>query len=129
VQEPSLRRLCCVQPETRKSFDAAMGRHLTALAGYSSFCDRWEARRLHNVETIAGRGSVDGLTQICQQAGLGDEPRKVFDEIAAIIQVDLVLPTRKGITIRKRCVSKPTEHQNILLQKLRLQLTTTTKIQ
>jgi transposase len=67
------------------------------------------------------------LGQMCRQAGLGDEPRKVFDEIAAITQVDVILPTRKGITIRKRCVSKPTEHQAILLQRLGLKLPTTTK--
>jgi len=66
------------------------------------------------------------LGQMCRQTGLGDEPRKVFDEIAALTQVDVVLPTRKGITIRKRCVGKPTEHQNILLQKLGLKLPTTT---
>jgi len=68
------------------------------------------------------------LGQMCRQAGLGDEPRKVFDEIAAIMQVDVVLPTRKGITIRKRCISKPTEHQSILLQKLSLELPATQKI-
>jgi hypothetical protein len=33
-----------------------------------------------------------------------------------------VLPTRKNIDIRRRCVSKPTEHQAILLSKLGLDL-------
>ena len=33
--------------------------------------------------------------------------------------VDVVLPTRNGITIRKRCISRPTEHQAILLHHLR----------
>ncbi len=45
------------------------------------------------------------LGQMCKSAGLGDEPRKVLDEIAAIQTVDVVLPTRCGRQIRKRCVS------------------------
>ena len=36
--------------------------------------------------------------------------------------VDVILPTRCGQRIRKRCVGKPTEHQAILLQKLGLSL-------
>ena len=62
------------------------------------------------------------LGQICRQAGLGDEPRRVLDELAEIRLVDIVLPTRDGTEIRQRCVSRPTEHQQILLDRLRLQL-------
>jgi transposase len=62
------------------------------------------------------------LAQLCQRAGLGNEPRKVFQELADITLVDVVLPTRNGIIIRKRCISRPTEHQAILLQHLNLQL-------
>src|SRR2546422_2359534 len=62
------------------------------------------------------------LAQLCQRAGLGDEPRKVFEELADITLVDVVLPTRSGVTIRKRCISRPTEHQAILLQHLNLHL-------
>jgi len=64
------------------------------------------------------------LAQLCRRAGLGDEPRKVFQELAEIILVDVVLPTRNGVTIRKRCISRPTEHQAILLQRLGLHLPT-----
>jgi len=32
------------------------------------------------------------------------------------------LPTRNGVVLRKRCVSQPTEHQQILLQRLALEL-------
>ena len=60
------------------------------------------------------------LMQLCQRAGLGDEPRKVFQELGDITLVDVVLPTRNGVTIRKRCISRPTEHQAILLQHLNL---------
>ena len=60
------------------------------------------------------------LMQLCQRAGLGDEPRKVFQELADITLVDVVLPTRNGVMIRKRYISRPAEHQPILLQHLNL---------
>jgi len=62
------------------------------------------------------------LGQLCRRAHLGDEPRRVLDEIAQIRMVDVVLPTRQGIEIRKRCVTRPTDHQAILLDQLGLQL-------
>lgn len=62
------------------------------------------------------------LSQMCQRAGLGDEPRKVLDEISQIQMVDVVLPTKSGVNIRRRCVAQPTKHQAILLQKLGLTL-------
>lgn len=62
------------------------------------------------------------LGQFCRQAGLGDEPRRVLDELAEIRIVDVVLPTRAGIEIRQRCVSHPTDHQQILLDQLQLKL-------
>ncbi len=58
-----------------------------------------------------------------QEAGLGDEPRRVFDELGKISLVDVVMPTReKGVEIRRRCVARPTEHQAILLDRLGLRL-------
>lgn len=68
------------------------------------------------------------LGRMCHQAGLGEEPRKVLDEIAQIQQVDVVLPTRNGVEIRKRCVARPTQHQAILLQRLGFTLPSCTKI-
>jgi transposase len=62
------------------------------------------------------------LFQMTQAAGLGDEPRRVLDELSEINLVDVVLPTRTGIDIRRRCVTQPTEHQAILLQRLGLRL-------
>jgi hypothetical protein len=61
---------------------------------------------------------------MCLRAGLGQEPRRVFDELSEIRLVDVVLPTRQGTEIRKRCVVRPTDHQAILLQRLRLRLPT-----
>ena len=60
--------------------------------------------------------------QWCKGAGLGTEPRKVLDELQQIKLVDVVLPTRRGTEIRKRCISRPTPHQAILLDRLRLAL-------
>jgi len=56
----------------------------------------------------------------CHHAGLGDEPRKVLAEIQRMRMVDVVLPTKSGMAIRRRCVTQPTEHQAILLQRLGL---------
>ena len=64
------------------------------------------------------------LAASCRQAGLGDEPRQVFKELSEITLVDVVLPTRNGVEIRKRCISQPTEHQRILLQRLGMRLPT-----
>ena len=62
------------------------------------------------------------LAASCRQAGLGDEPRQVFEALSEISLVDVVLPTKAGPEIRKRCISQPTEHQQILLQRLGLKL-------
>jgi len=62
------------------------------------------------------------LGQMCQVAGLGGEPRKVLDELGAIKLVDVVLPTRGAVELRRRCISRPTKAQAILLDRLRLRL-------
>ena len=64
------------------------------------------------------------LGQCCRRAGLGDEPRRMFDELARIKLVDVLLPTRNGPVLRKRCVTRPTDHQAILLHRLGLNLPT-----
>ena len=62
------------------------------------------------------------LAQLCRRAGLGDEPRRLFDELGELRMVDVILPTSEGIEIRRRCVSRPNEHQSILLERLGLEL-------
>jgi transposase len=62
------------------------------------------------------------LAQLCRSAGLGDEPRRVLAELGELRVMDVVLPTSEGIEIRRRCVSRPNEHQAILLHRLGLQL-------
>lgn len=60
------------------------------------------------------------MGQMCKQAGLGNEPRTVLEEIKNLTLVDVVLVTRTRKEIRLRCVSKPEQHLAILLQKLNL---------
>jgi len=62
------------------------------------------------------------LGQLCRRGGLGDEPRRVLDELKCIQVVDVVLPTKKGIALRRRCVTKLIDHHAILLQQLGLVL-------
>ena len=65
------------------------------------------------------------LSQRCQRAGLGHEPRRIFEELGKIQLVDVVLPTRQGTEIRRRCVTQPTDHQAILLTRLQFRLPAT----
>jgi len=60
------------------------------------------------------------LGKMCQAAGLGDCPRKAFNSLSQLRTVDVVLPTRQGVEIRRRCVERPDPHQAILLQRLGL---------
>ena len=62
------------------------------------------------------------LAQMCKAAGLGNEPRKVVDELKHIKLTEVILPTRNGVEIKLNCVSKPDAHQKILLQYLKLNL-------
>jgi len=62
------------------------------------------------------------LGQMCKRTGLGDEPRRVLAELSRIKLVDVVLPTRDGTEIRRRYVTRPDDHQAILLQRLGLML-------
>jgi hypothetical protein len=57
---------------------------------------------------------------MCRQAGLGDEPRKIIEEIKNLQLNDVVLPTRKGVDIRLRCVTMPDPELSLIMQKLKL---------
>lgn len=58
------------------------------------------------------------LGRMCQSAGLGHCPRRVLEEIAQVRLVDVVMRTRGGVELRRRCVTRPDEHQAILLKQL-----------
>ena len=42
---------------------------------------------------------------------------RVLDELSEIHSMDVVLPKKSGLEIRTRCVSKPTDHQQIQVKK------------
>jgi transposase len=79
------------------------------------------------------------LDRLCSRAGLGDEPRRVLRELSEIRLVDVVLPARRKvesdqsgapesvlsrevIELRRSCVTAPTPHQRILLDRLGLKI-------
>ena len=82
------------------------------------------------------------LGRMVKGCGLGDEPRRVLAELSKINLVNVVLPckptstpttmptstptsmpsTMPCVEIRKRCITRPTEHQEILLQYLGLKI-------
>ena len=62
------------------------------------------------------------LGQLCDQAGLGNEPRRVLSSLSELDLMDVVLPTRQGLEIRRRCISTPNDHQQIILDHLKLRL-------
>jgi hypothetical protein len=66
--------------------------------------------------------------QICKGAGLGDEPRQVFDEIAQVRMADVIMRTNTGTDIRRRCIIEPTKAQKVLLDRLELRLPKQLKI-
>jgi hypothetical protein len=50
------------------------------------------------------------LQKMAQEAGLGDEPRRVFDELGKISLVDVVMPTdEKGVEIRRLGLRLPNQ--------------------
>lgn len=68
------------------------------------------------------------LGQMCKAAGLGDEPRKVLDELRQIRVVDVVMKTKTGILIRRRCVTRPNRDQAVFLKRLRIELPSQLKV-
>ena len=62
------------------------------------------------------------MCRMCEKAGLGDEPRRVLAELGELRMMDVVLPTREGTELRRRCISTPSDHQQILLDRLGLRL-------
>jgi transposase len=59
---------------------------------------------------------------MCKKAGLGDEPRRVYEEIKKICMVDVVLTTTDGKELKIRTVPRPDRPLQQLLQHLGLRL-------
>ena len=59
---------------------------------------------------------------MCNNGGLGDEPRRIFNEIKRICMVDVVLTTTEGNELKIRTVPRPEKALQILLHRLKLNL-------
>jgi len=59
---------------------------------------------------------------MCKNAGLGDEPRRVFEEIKKICMIDVVLTTVDGKELKIRTVARPEKPLQVLLHRLGLRL-------
>ena len=57
-----------------------------------------------------------------KQAGLGQSPRKLLDELKRIVCVDVVLPVEGGQELKLRCVAQPDPAQSALLDRMGLRL-------
>jgi hypothetical protein len=62
-----------------------------------------------------------------KKSGLGDSPRELLEEMAAVKSGDVILPTRAsdgsaGPTLMIRCVTRPDEHTEVLLNRLGIEL-------
>ena len=60
-------------------------------------------------------------------SGLGDSPRQLLEELAVVHSGDVLLPTRNGDgtagpTLMIRCVTRPDEHTQVLLNRLGIEL-------
>ena len=64
------------------------------------------------------------LEQWQSRAGLGNRPRTLLQELAAITSADVILPTAapSGRELRLRCVVRPDRAQAVLLERLGLRL-------
>jgi len=59
---------------------------------------------------------------MCKNAGLGDEMRRVVNEIKKVSMVDVVLTTTDGTELKIRTVPRPDGPLQILLYRLGLNL-------
>jgi transposase len=62
-----------------------------------------------------------------KNSGLGDSPRELLEELAAVKSGDVILPTRgndgsAGPTLMIRCVTRPDAHTQVLLNRLGITL-------
>lgn len=62
------------------------------------------------------------LEQWQRRAGIGDNPRKILDELKRLQSADVVLPIADGRELRLRCVVHPEQEQKVLLDRLGLAL-------
>lgn len=102
--------------------EAAFRIHKTDLQLRPIWHQKAERVEAHILVCFLGYVLWKTLCGLCTRAGLGDECRRVLSELSELHSMEVVLPTSEGTEIRQRCVSRPSEHQSILLERLGLQL-------
>jgi transposase len=102
--------------------EAAFRIHKSDLALRPIWHQREDRVQAHILVCFLGYVLWKTLGKMCQAAGLGTCPRKVWEELSELRTVDVVLPTRHGVELRRRCVERPSKHQAILLRQLGLEL-------
>jgi hypothetical protein len=80
--------------------------------------------RAHIFVCFLGYALWKTLEQWQSRAGLGNSPRTVLHELAAINSTDVVLPTTAAPSreLRLRCVVRPDRAQTVMLERLGLRL-------
>jgi len=73
-----------------------------------------------------GMASADNIAFLKQSGRryIVGTPKSMLKQFERELLADVVLPTRAGPDIRRRCVTQPTDHQSILLAHLKLNLPT-----
>jgi transposase len=78
--------------------------------------------RAHIFVCFLGYALWKTLERWQSQAGLGNSPRHLLDELRQVQSADVVLPTVDGRELKIRCVIKPSDAQAALLDRLGVQL-------
>jgi transposase len=78
--------------------------------------------RAHILVCFLALAMYKSLQQWMSLSGLGSAPRKLIEDLKEVVQIDLLVPHKRGMEIRLRLVSRPEQRLRILLDKLRLPL-------
>lgn len=111
------------------SLGKSLGQYVHRPAAYELNAGRFNWQHwISSLLVLASSQPLDATSIVADQpsiedrAGLGDEPRRVLSELSELQLVDVVLPRDTGKEIRTGCVTRPYEHQKILLDRLGLRL-------
>jgi len=76
----------------------------------------------HILVCFPGVRALENAGRAVPPRGPGRRTPRVLSELSDLRVVDVILPTADGIELRKRCLSRPSDHQAILLHALGLEL-------
>jgi transposase len=102
--------------------EAAFRIHKSDLSIRPIWHHKEERVRAHILVCFLGYALWRMLSGWQQRAGLGSSPRSILDELRKIQSADVVLPLQDGTEMRVRCVVRPDNSQQALLDRLGLRL-------